>query len=222
VTESYLTPYYSDEAVTLYHGRCEDVVAYLPTRSVSLIWTDPPYPAEFDACWDHLALVADYMLADTGHLVSMLGHFQVPRVIDALRTGGLEYRWMCIVRNTSQQPIMHGFNVKVGFKPAVWFARAEAPKRAPHLLRDDLTFRPGSFAASRKSHGWGQGVIHAPVAALTDPGDVVLDPFMGTGSMLIAAKDLGRKGIGIEMDERYCEIAAKRLTQEVLDFGGVA
>jgi site-specific DNA-methyltransferase (adenine-specific) len=83
-------------------------------------------------------------------------------------------------------------------------------KRIPDVIFAERT--GNDLHATQKPENLMRTIIHANV------GDMVLDPFMGSGTTLVAAKNLGRKAIGIEIEERYCEIAAKRLSQEVFNF----
>jgi len=99
----------------------------------------------------------------------------------------------------------------------------------PYVSEDGGPRLQQSVIEVRSMHGKAVHPTEKPIGILdplirysTKPGDTILDPFAGSGSTGMAAKALGRKAVLIEADERYCEIAARRLSQGVLDFGGVA
>ncbi len=97
-----------------------------------------------------------------------------------------------------------------------WFPN---PKGA---LRKDVWDIPAitspAYTDEKVDHKWQKPieVLHPMILVTTKEADVILDPFMGSGTTLVAAKQLGRKGIGIEIEEKYCEIAVKRLSQSVM------
>jgi len=206
--------YYEDEAVTIYHGDCRDILPELP--KVDLVLTDPPYPKEFNYVWDILGESSANLLKGGKSLLTLCGHYQLADVILTL-SKYLKYHWCCILPNNSQ-PIMHGWNIKVCWKPILWFAKGTPELH--ELMVDDFG-RIQSVNESKSLHHWGQdrASVVIPILKLANANDLILDPFMGSGTTLRAAKDLGRKAIGIEIEEKYCEIAAKRMSQMVLPLG---
>jgi len=208
-----VTPYYSDDLVTIYHGASADVMPRLADESVDLVLTDPPYAHEFDHIWGDLAATAPRLMRGGSSLFAYCGHQQLPVVLASLGVS-LRFHWLCIQPNAGGiTPLLHGLGVKVNFKPVAWFTKGARADRKV-ILDDDLG-RIGKDWAKRL-HAWAQPICPAPIVKLTDEGGTILDPFLGSGTTLVAAKLLGRKAIGIEIEERYCEIAATRCSQEVL------
>ena len=108
------------------------------------------------------------------------------------------------------------------------FHRGEEDLRRPFAVSDRrLSFDIWDFAPVAPYQG--KHPCEKPLSLLghivetsTRPGDTILDPFTGSGSSLDAARLAGRKAVGVEKDERYCEIAAKRLSQDAFDFGSAS
>lgn len=235
---SNLKPYYADEnnGIYIFHGDCREVLPTLPV--VDLIATDPPYgvayitshrvrtdrlrkPVANDKNLDVVAEawpLAMARLATDRHWYA----FASPRRIaeaDAIFGGSKHIlAWDKGDRGTAG-------DLECGFGEA-WEAifygtkgrRAINGKRPRTVIRYDWSGTMDPLHPTVKPID----LMGRIIKWSTSVGEIVLDPFMGSGPTLRAAKDLGRRAIGIETEERYCEIAANRLRQEVLFFAGGA
>ncbi|MCB9376771.1 MAG: site-specific DNA-methyltransferase [Microthrixaceae bacterium] len=221
-----MKPYYSDEHVTLYHGDCREVTEWL---DADVLVTDPPYGIALASGWgghhgdlkiegDDTTEARDAALAAWGDRPSLVfGRWSVQR--PAATRAVLTWE--------------KGEHVGMGDLRLPWKPNTEEVYVAGRW--PDRTCGRGSsvlrhLAVAGTAHGAHLGRSHPtekPTALMVDliaacPDGIVADPFAGSGTTLVAAKRLGRKAIGVELEERYCEIAAKRLAQGVLDFGSAS
>ena len=141
---------------------------------------------------------------------------QLPTTTDAIQAGGWVWRGVVGWDKTSVvRPSMGRFASQMEF--VVWGSAGAMP------LERGVGCLPGVIRCSvrqdDKYHITGKPTeVMQEVCAVCEPGGVVLDPFMGSGTTLVAAKNLGRRAVGIEISEAYCEIAAERLSQNVIRF----
>lgn len=216
-----VTPYYADDRVQLYHGDCREITEWL---TADVLVTDPPYGISYNSGSRRDTLAAsiigdedtsrrDHVLTAWGDRPALVfGTWRIPRPTGthtrliwdtkgALGMGDLSVPW-----KPSDQEI---YVLGRGF--------------TGHRGSNVLSCAPvQSMARNGRLHPH-----QKPTALMTQliakcPPGVIADPFAGSGSTLVAAKQLGRRAVGVEEDERYCEIAARRLDQGVLDFGEVS
>jgi DNA modification methylase len=197
-------PYYEHGGITIYHADCREA---LPLLSADVMLTDPPYgvnKAEWDAEFVLPPLVPCNVL---GLMPGTINILSCPRGLC-----GLQYRWTlsAYLANGMTRGAM-GF---ANWIPCLVYAREGVSVYGQR--QDAKKFTVGREPKPAHPSPKPLDVTRWFLSCL--PGDTVLDPFMGSGTTLRAAKDLGRRAIGIELDERWCELAARRLSQEVLAF----
>ena len=220
-----MKPYYDYAGITIYHGDARDV---LPTLGkFDLLLTDPPYGIGLNTDNSRFSGGSTRNMAKRGKRIG---------------TG----RGLGITNDDS--PFDPEFLTRIGPHQIIW-GWNHFPDKLPKgaclvwLKRYDEAF--GSFLSDAelawmsKGHGvyckrdlTNNAIANSRIHPTQKPLDlmiwcmsffpkaeIILDPFMGSGTTLRAAKDLGRKAVGIEIEEKYCEIAAQRLSQEVMDLG---
>jgi len=205
-------PYYERDGIVIYHGDCRDI---LPTlEPVDLVLTDPPYNAKdigrrktavfsmpedeyrsFCAEWFSLVCDIERKVFTPG----ILNIWNYPRA-----------NWMLCWHKPGAVAYNALGNLNV-WEPVLVYGKPVG--RLPH---DVYEVTPRNFDTGDHPCPKPLALYRWLTKGFSSPGETILDPFMGSGTTLRAAKDLGRRAIGIEIEEKYCEIAVKRLAQEVL------
>jgi len=214
-------PYYEDSAVQIYHGDCRELLPEMP--SVDLVLADPPYGINFDrATWADSPDAYDELMR---WLVSGIGKV-VPNgwafVFQAMPNVARYHEWFpegwrifAACKNFAQ---VRPTGLWHSWDPVVFWKCGDPEANQAPLNRDYHVGNVAGVFGDKIGHPCPRPLdtMQYLVSLAMPEGGLILDPFMGSGTTLRAAKDLGRKAIGIEIEEKYCEIAAKRMAQEVL------
>ena len=221
-----MKPYFQDEHVTIYHG---DAAAILPDMAGFVLVTDPPYGVNLGATKgtggkhglqrDAYAGMTDSYEEWTATVLPIIRLAVQSAKRAAVFTGP----------HLQEQPkatAIGGIYCAAGCGRHAWGFKTYLPVlfygTAPNLHKGA---KPNTIASNASAEHNGHPCpkplewMTWLVGLCSEPSDVILDPFAGSGTTGRAAKDMGRKAVLIEREERYCEIAARRMGQGVLDFG---
>jgi DNA modification methylase len=223
-----MKPYYDEDGITIYHGDCRDVLAEIGRADVFV--TDPPYGVNLgnhggatDGRTDHVLVKSGYSAYDdTPENFDAVVVPVVRALVASIERGAV----FCAGHMAFRLPVpaaIGGVFLPAACGRTAWgynsFAHCLLYGAAPDLNKGAKPIGITSTAVSGanghpcpKPEPW----LRWLVDLTSRQTEVIIDPFAGSGTTLRAAKDLGRRAIGIEIDERYCEIAAKRLSQRVL------
>lgn len=229
-----MKPYYERDGIVIYHGDCRDIV---PTLSgVDMVVTDPPYGVGYRGGHFHSGDVRiqnkrEALAGDDGDVYS----WSVPLLFDVCRgpcylffsdsRASDVYRSVEAARGQIHALIIwHKTNAKYAAMNSQYKQRHEPLLYCKGPKAKTLWAGPSTESTVWEMKRDAENVYHPtqkPVAVMgraigNHDAELILDPFMGAGSTLRAAADLGRRAIGIEVEERYCEIAAERLRQKTL------
>jgi len=217
-----MTPYYEQGGIVIYHGDCREVMPHL--GPVDMVLTDPPYGMNrFETdCKNYLESVGPALkqawglLVETGSMFVFTSTGEVVNVANALKQPLKRLLWMYKPADCTYP--LAGWLLKS--EAILWFSKGSGlnlTERRPYKHDCYIVRRVGCEGVEGHPTVKPLSVV-CDLVSRCPPDGTILDPFMGSGTTLVAAKQLGRMAIGIEIEEKYCEIAAKRLQQEYFCF----
>lgn len=224
-----MKPYYEDDLVTLFHGDCLEVTEWL---TADVLVTDPPYGIAYQGIWNYIegdanktkpvpkpisndseVIVRDFVLDAWGNRPGVA--FGSWRVARPTRT---EHRLIWHKAGMAPGPVSMAFQLQ---DEEIYIWGKGFKKTSPPLRSVIRTQEARSIEVSKIGHPTPKPVGLMEILIDRCPDGVIADPFAGSGSTLIAARNLGRHAIGVELEEKYCELIAKRLSQQAFDLEGL-
>ena len=203
-----------EDMCRLFVADIRDGLKEIEDESVDFLITDPPYPREYIPLYGDLSLVASRVLKPGGSLIVMIGQSYMPEIIRQLGEH-MTYHW-CMSYQTpgGQSPQLFSKRVNTFWKPLLWYVNGSySGDYVGDVLKSPVN------ANEKDYHEWGQslGGFLDIVERLTNPGDVILDPFLGGGTTGAASVSMGRKFIGVDIDARNVEISRERIKEAYMD-----
>jgi 16S rRNA G966 N2-methylase RsmD len=197
------------DVIGIYHGDFRDrYTDILPPESVQLVLTDPPYDEESVDLFGAAAAAAAHVLRPGGSLLVYSGQKHLGDVIAAM-TPHLRYWWTFALVHQGPSGLLQRLGVRCSWKPILWFVKGTRGGGAA------TTPAPVDGSGREKdTHAWQQGEGEAAtlIERFTNPHDLVVDFFAGSGTVLVAAKKLDRRFVGFETHVRNVEKIIERLT----------
>ena len=178
-------------------GDCREVLADIADDSAALILTDPPYAAAAEPLYEWLAAFAARVLIPGGSLICWLGCWDVPRITNILAQS-LNWHWLCQMPLTGGGQRLYGKNVLCNARPIAWCTKGRRRGGREALLMPDVFVSP---RRDKLAHAWaqGEGGVWTPIENLTEPGELIVDPFAGTATWGKIAASMGRRWIGADI-----------------------
>ena len=213
-----MKPYFQDANVTIFCARCQDVLPTLRGQTIGLVATDPPYNVgkEYGVVSDSLSDEAyRHAMGQAVAFSTLLCENQVwvaPRYKLAFWLDLLPDSHLVVVERKAAGPFRQGWSDQFEIVLATG-----KPNKCYRDLWQDIRLKGEGYFFREDSFehpGYTPEMIFTrSISLLSEVGETVVDPFMGTGTSGVAAKKLGRKYIGIEADEKWCKLAVERISQ---------